>query len=51
MVVGLVVIHHLDQALVLTWLICASCLCAKELAIELHLCVCGCWCIEKKGRV
>ena len=49
MVVGLVVIRHLDQALVLTWLICASCLCAKELAIELHLWVYGCWCTEKKG--
>ena len=51
MVECLVVICHLDQALVLSWLICASCLCGKELAIRLHLWVYGCWCTEKKGRI
>ena len=40
---------HLDQVLGLTWLMGASFLCVKELAIEMHLQGGRCWCIEKQG--
>ena len=49
MVEHLVLIHHQNQALVLPWLVCSSCLCINELAIKMHLWVYGCWCIEEKG--
>ena len=52
MVVCLVVIHCQNWVLVLPWLMGASFLCVKELAIEMHLWVYGCWCTaEEKGGV
>ena len=47
--VALEVIQCLNLALVLPWLIVASCLCEKELAIEMHLLVYGCSCTEQEG--
>ena len=48
MVEGLVMIHCQNRVLVLPWLMGASCLCVKQLAIEMHLWVYGCWCTEQE---
>ena len=44
-------IHCQNRVLVLPWLMGASCLCVKQLAIEMHLWVYGCWCTEQEGAM